>query len=113
MATAGGSSTGDGQQAHEEGRDQCSTGASLRLAKEAVNGTNISSAEGKSKGKGKKAEGATRRKPLSQASSPQRGANAIETDATLKVLGGGQPLVDDFDDADFEARKVRQGSNVA
>lgn len=106
MATTGGSSTSDGQQAQDEGRQQSSVRANRRLAKEAVNGINASSA--KSKGKGKKAEGAKRRKALSQASSPGGGANAVETDATLRVLGGGQPLVDDFDDADFEARKVRQ-----
>lgn len=109
MATTGGSSTSDGQPAHDEGRGRSSVGASRRAVKEAANGTNTPSA--KSKGKGKKADGAKRRKALSQASSPEGGSNAVETDATLKVLGGSQPLVDDFDDADFEARKVRQGSD--
>lgn len=82
-------------------------GANPRLAKKAADSANTSSTKSKGKGKGKKVEGAKRRNTLSQASSPEGGANAVETDATLKVLGGGQPLVDDFDDADFEARKVR------
>lgn len=34
------------------------------------------------------------------------GSESSETDAALKVLGGGQSLVDDFDDEDFETRKV-------
>lgn len=56
-------------------------------------------------------EGAKRRQALDQASWPEGGANTIKSEATLRVLGGSQPLVDDFEDADFEARKVRQGSD--
>lgn len=81
--------------------------ASRRAPKEAANGANTSSA--KSKGKGEKAQRAKRTKALNQAFSTEEGANTVETDATLKVLSCGQPLVDDFDDADFEARKVGQG----
>lgn len=36
----------------------------------------------------------------------QKETSAVPTDATLKVLPGSQPLVDDFDVADFETRKV-------
>lgn len=110
MATTGGSRTSNDQPAHDEGRERSSVGASRRAANEAANRSNSPSA--KSKGKGKKTEGAKRVKPLSQASSPEGRTNAVETDAPLKVLGGGQPLVDDFDDADFEERKVRQGQTI-
>lgn len=109
MATTGGSSTSDGPQSHDEGRKRSSGGASRRSAKEAGSANSTSSGTGK--GKGKRAEGATRVAALRQSSSPDGRINAVETDASLKVLGGGQPLVDDFDDADFEARKVRQGSH--
>ncbi|CAM9254896.1 unnamed protein product [Ectocarpus sp. 8 AP-2014] len=35
------------------------------------------------------------------------GSESSETDTVLKVLGGGQSLVDDFDDEDFETRKAQ------
>lgn len=50
------------------------------------------------------AKGAKRRKASGRALVHAR--ESSETDAALKVLGGGQSLVDDFDDEDFEARKV-------
>lgn len=56
--------------------------------------------------------GAKRRRTTSQASSPGGGANAVEAGVSLKVLGGGQPLVDDFDDEDYEARKVRHAIHM-
>eukprot|EP00903_Cladosiphon_okamuranus_P019263 g17709.t1 len=95
----GGSNIGDGEQAHDEGRGRSLVDASRRSATEAAKGVHTSSA--KSKDKGKKPEGAKRQKALSQASSPEGEKNAV------KVLGGGQPLVDDFEDADFETRKAR------
>lgn len=60
-----------------------------------------------SKGKEKKTAGAKRRKMAQRAFSQGDEREALDTDTILKVLGGGQPLVDDYDDADFEARKVR------
>lgn len=61
------------------------------------------------KGKGKPTSG-NRGRAGTQRSSRGGGGTAVETDSTLKVLGGGQLLVDDFNDADFETRKVRRGS---
>lgn len=60
-------------------------------------------------GKGKATSG-TRRRARTQGSSSAGEGNAIEADTTLKMLGGGQPLVDDFDDVDFETRKVGRAS---
>eukprot|EP00752_Nemacystus_decipiens_P004421 g4036.t1 len=100
----GGSRTSSSQSAHDKGQERSSVGASRRAAKEAANATNNSP---RNKGKGKEAKGANSMKALRQASSPERGRNAFETSATLKVHGGGQPLVDDFDDINFEARKAR------
>lgn len=50
------------------------------------------------------ATGAKRRKASGRALG--HGKDGSETDAALKVFGGGQSLVDDFNDEDFEARKV-------
>ncbi|CAM9824223.1 unnamed protein product [Ectocarpus sp. 12 AP-2014] len=51
------------------------------------------------------ATGAKRRKASGRAL--VHGSESSETDAALKVLGGGQSLVDDFDDEDFETRKAQ------
>lgn len=50
--------------------------------------------------------GAKRRKITSGASSQRGGVDAVEASVSRKVIGGGQLLVDDFDDEVFEARKV-------
>lgn len=40
----------------------------------------------------------------------QNVASVDETGNELKAIGGGQLLVDDYNEVDFEARKVGQGS---
>ncbi|CAM9862204.1 unnamed protein product [Scytosiphon promiscuus] len=56
---------------------------------------------------GEKTGGAKRRRAAQAASSQGDETRAVDADTLLKVLGGGQPLVDDYDDADFEARKAQ------
>lgn len=98
LANSGGSSTSDGQQTGCQ--EQSSVGTSRRSATEPIDGASFGN------GKGNKAMGAKRRKATSRTSSQGGGTDAVEADVSLKVLGGGQPLVDDFDVDNFEARKV-------
>ncbi len=84
-------------------QDKSAVGVNRRSASEPAD--RASSAEGN----GETTSG-NRRGAGTPGSSRGDEGSAVETDSALKVLGGGQPLVDDFDDADFETRKVGRGS---
>lgn len=55
-----------------------------------------------------KTAGGRRQISGSRSLTPPDSASATDTSIVGKVFGGGQPLVDDFDDENFEARKVSQ-----
>lgn len=98
LAKSGGSSTSDSQQTQDDCQKQVPSSTRRQSASESIYGSCFGN------GKGRRA--AKRRKITSRASSEGGGADAVEASVSLKVTGGGQPLVDDFDDEDFEARKV-------
>lgn len=99
----GGKSTSDDDGTRNECQEKRVIGVNRRSASEP--GDRASSA----KDNGKTTSG-NRRRARTQGSWRGDEGSAVETDSALKVLGGGQPLVDDCDDADFETRKVGQGS---
>lgn len=100
LAKSGDNSTNDGQRTKHGYQKQLPVDRSRRSVTESNNGAYFGN------GEGARALGAKRRKTASRASSQVEGADSVEAGGPLKVLGGGQPLVDDCDDEDFEARKV-------
>lgn len=96
-----GSSTGEETHTRHKGQRQASAQKDRVPAKGSRKGT----ATGIDK---RRLPTAKRRRAGSQPVTQGEKTSEVDTDVGLKVLGGGQPLVDDFNDDDFEARKVEQ-----
>lgn len=96
----GGCSISDPKHTQHKSLGQSSILARRSLSKEPRDGASTSNS------KEKKTAGAKRQRVAQRASSHEDESPAVESDTPLKVLGGSKPLVDDYDDEIFEARKV-------
>lgn len=92
LLTGASGGTSESQRARHKSRRRLAVEADDHSRTEFRHGTGIGSAKRKTAG-GKRTAGEV---------------SVTDADAVLKVIAGGQPEVDDCDDEDFEARKVRR-----
>lgn len=102
LAGASGNS-GEDQIPRRKNRRQAAVGGVHRSSEESGGGAPARNRKkGKPKTKRSKSEGAV----------VSGEADVIDTSTVLRKLAGGQPLVDDFDEADFEERKVGRNGDA-